>query len=99
MKDMESHNKILVLDIGNGFMLVCEIDFSVAQCLNVGDTVHPDGTGFSFTIVGKHISLVEGKYVVTLNVVEYETAWEKVKRFFGVKSYSYWDYKKIYGTT
>jgi len=90
-------NKVQVLDKRNDFKLVCEIDFFLASTLNVGNKINPEYTGFSFIIVDKVVSMpfTEKEYKLTINVVEYEYWYEKLKRvLFGIKSYSYWDYKK-----
>jgi len=95
---MENINKtVQVLDKRNDFKLVCEIDFTLANSLNVGDCINPEHTGFCFIVVGKVISMpfTETEYQLTINVVEYEYWYEKLTRIlFGIKSYSYWDYYK-----
>jgi len=90
-------NKVKILDIGNGFWHVMDIDFNVASVLNVGDSIHPDGTGFSFIVKHRYLSLNLGtnNYELTINVVEYETPMRKFKRkVFGIIPYGYWDYYK-----
>lgn len=88
-------DKVKVFDIRNDFLILCELDFDIASCLNVGDSISPDSTGFSFIISHRYIRLVEGTYCLCINVVEYETTFEKIKRvLFGIKPYGYWDWFK-----
>lgn len=91
MKDL-----VKVLDKNHNFRILTEIELPLASSLNVGNTILPNGTGFSFIVVDKFISFSKenSEHILTLNVVEYETFWDKVKRkIFGIKQpHTYWDY-------
>jgi len=88
-------NLVKVIDKGNDFKLLIEIDFSLANNLNIGDHILPKGTGFAFKIIEKYISMDDnGEYSLKLNVVEYKTFNEKLKRIFGFKFHSYWDLER-----
>lgn len=90
-------DKVKVFDSRNDFRLLCEIDYSLACALNVGNSISPDKTGFSFIVVHKYVAIdfKETDYSLSINVVEYETLIQKIKRkLFGIKSYGYWDYFK-----
>lgn len=93
-------NLVEIRDKENDFKLVAKLSFELVSCLNVGDTILPEETGFVFIVVDKMIHIQDhtifGKeYNLYLNVVEYMTLWEKIKKLlFGIKPYSYWDFKK-----
>lgn len=93
-------NLVEIRDKENDFKLVAKINIELAGCLNVGDTFFPEGTGFAFIVVDKVLHMqdvtIHGKeYSLQLNVVEYMTFFEKLKKtLFGIKPYSYWDFKE-----
>ena len=93
-------NLVEIRDKENNFKLVAKIDFELASCLNVGDSIFPEDTGFTFIVVDKFLHVqdftIHGKqYNLQLNVIEYMTFFEKVKKtLLGIKPYSYWDFKE-----
>lgn len=100
-------NLVEIRDKENDFSLVAKINFELASCLNVGDTFLPEETGFVFIVVDKftHIqnyNIVPGdtskfdkEYSLQLNIIEYMTFFEKIKKvLFNIKPYSYWDFKE-----
>ena len=93
-------NLVEIRDKENDFKLVAKISFELAGCLNVGDSIFPEGTGFTFIVVDKFLHVqdvtIHGKqYNLQLNVVEYLTPWEKVKKtLLSITPYSYWDFKE-----
>jgi hypothetical protein len=92
-------NLVEIRDKENDFKLVAKISFELASCLNVGDSFLPEGTGFEFKVVDKLIHIQDhtifgNEYNLQLNVVEYITFLEKLKKAYGIKPYSYWDFKQ-----
>jgi hypothetical protein len=84
-----------IRDINNDFKVIDEIPTQLAYNLKAGDFFHPRATGFSFIIVSRVVCSDENFYVLRLNAKEYNPFWKKLLRIaFGIKPYSYWDFKK-----
>lgn len=73
---------IEIINRRNNFTKVCELDYKIAMCLNKGDIIFPNGTGFAFIVEEKYVCLEDNIYKLRINVYEWKSFQDKIKKFF-----------------